>query len=164
MSIDGSETFPYEYLGPAGYGPFFDMEPLADGHHNITLSNVVETSIDFAVITVNMSTSLASQQPVIVDDSERDSSETITYTGAGWSISGTTSSFYQILDSLPSTSAIPYMESTHETNGVGDTLNFTFAGNRMCIKITFLVVLRFTSECVINRARCVRNNGPYSAF
>ena len=130
ISIDGSEPFPYEYFGPAGYGFFFDMIPLADGHHNITLSNVVGTSVDFAVITVNTSTSLSSQQPIIVDDSEPDASETITYTGPGWITLGTTSSFFQILDSAPSTNAIPYMESTHQTNSVGDTLKFTFTGNR----------------------------------
>lgn len=127
MIVDGANPTPFTYDGPQRYGSFFELPNLPEGSHNITLSNVSDLSIDFAVITTNTSASIASQLLVIVDDSDQ---ANIIYTGEGWaSMTDGAQSGFLILDSQPATDAIPYNESYHTTSEIGDGLNFTFIGN-----------------------------------
>ncbi len=57
MSIIVDEASPMQltYDGPQRYGLFFELPTLPAGPHNITLSEVSDVSIDFAVITTNTS-------------------------------------------------------------------------------------------------------------
>ena len=126
--VDGAEPLVYEVSTAAGYGAFFETLPLPDGAHNVTLANVVDTTVDFAVVSVNASTSLAAARPVIVDDSD----ESIAYTGDNWTSMQSmraSGSAYDILDAQASTNALPYMQTTHLTTSAGDFFNLTFVGS-----------------------------------
>lgn len=127
VHIDGAEPVVYEVSTAAGYGAFFEILPLADGPHNVTLANVIDTTVDFAIVSVNASTSLSAGRPVIVDDTDA----SVAYTGDNWtsmqSMRG--GNAYEILDAQASTSALPYQQTTHLTTSEGDFFNFSFIGS-----------------------------------
>ena len=128
MSIIVDEATPIQlpYDGPQCYGMFFELPNLPAGPHNITLSDVSDVSIDFAVITTNTSAGIGSQLPIIINDSDQTN---IIYTGGNWtSMTDGTQSNFLILDLQPGTDAVPYNTSIHTTCGVGDGFNFTFTG------------------------------------
>ncbi|KJA18127.1 hypothetical protein HYPSUDRAFT_218388 [Hypholoma sublateritium FD-334 SS-4] len=152
VHIDGAEPIVYEVSTAQGYGAFFETLPLADGAHNVTLANVIDTTVDFAVVSVNATTSLAAARPVIVDDADA----SVAYTGDNWtsmqSMRG--GNAYEILDAQASTSALPYQQTTHLTTSPGDFFNFTFAGSALAVygmkDFTILgsLELRFTLDGV----------------
>ncbi|KJA25163.1 hypothetical protein HYPSUDRAFT_200053 [Hypholoma sublateritium FD-334 SS-4] len=131
MIVDGANPIPFNYDGPRRYGLFFELPTLAAGPHNVTLSNVTDVSIDFAVISANLSAGIASQLPIIIDDSDQTD---IIYTGQGWtSLTEGEQSNFLVLNSQPGTDATPYNDSVHTTSGIGDGFNFTFIGNDLTI-------------------------------
>ncbi len=111
------------------YQQWYHSPILSDGPHNVTLANVVGASIDFAVITVNASTTLSVQQPVIVDDGDL---AAITYTGVGW-VEDVGDNNLHPLGDVPFNSAVaPYGNSAHLGTRVGDGFFFNFTGNGAC--------------------------------
>lgn len=98
---------------------WFSTPRLADGEHNITISNLYGTAIDYAVVTVGNDTSLIEQ--TIVTDGD---SPLVQYSGQ-WSRN--TSEF--IPGSLPP--GYPYGNATHLSSNPGDTFTFQFNGEQL---------------------------------
>ena len=116
------------------YQQWYNSPILSNGPHNITLANVFGASIDFAIITVNASSSPSVQQPVIVDDSNL---AAITYTGVGWVEDVGNNNFHPLGD-VPFNSAVaPYGNSAHLGTRVGDGFLFNFTGNGTWMESNF---------------------------
>ena len=113
----------YSDPAPPSYRQWYQSPVLEQGTHNVTLANVLGASIDFAVITADISldTIAESKQTVVVDDSD----PAIAYGGVGWAVTNAT--FPSNL--AAAVSITPYGNSTHVTSTVGDSFEFNFTGN-----------------------------------
>lgn len=118
VSIDGSEptNTSYNDPNPPSYRQWYQSPTLTEGSHNISLSHLAGTALDFAVVTAGNNTPL-SGQVVIVDNQD----PAITFKG-NWEQSGEFSQSSQFPDGLP------FHNSTHDSTTIGDDLTFKFTG------------------------------------
>lgn len=125
VSIDGGTPYnsTYDDSNPQSYRQWYQSPILQDGQHNISLTHVEGTELDFAVVTVPKGrvASLVDQQ-VIVDDTDG----AFTYKGA-WKVNTTQFAAGTIPGGLP------YGNSTHRTTTVGDTFTFQFSGTSVSV-------------------------------
>lgn len=108
---------------PPSYRQWYQSPQLEDGTHNITLSNVFGASIDYAVITADISTNVAAEadQIIIVDNND----PSINYAGRGWT--ETTDTFTSSYENA--VTVVPYGNSTHKTSSFGSSFSLDFTGN-----------------------------------
>ncbi|KIK04494.1 hypothetical protein K443DRAFT_417841 [Laccaria amethystina LaAM-08-1] len=123
VAIDGGKPYntTYDDPSPQSYRQWYRSPTLAEGKHNISLSHIAGTALDFAVVTVGRNTPLA-RTKVIVDNED----PSITYTGS-WTQN--TDKF--VPGSLPS--GLPYHNSTHQSVNAGDSFAFSFTGSSVSI-------------------------------
>lgn len=119
VSIDGGRPYKTTYMDPAppSSRQWYKSPTLSDATHNITITNIAGTSVDFIVTTAGQSTPLAGQK-LVVDDGD----SSITYNG-NWGKNGNT---YTSCDN-PVT-GLPYGNSTHQTTTSGASATFQFSG------------------------------------
>jgi hypothetical protein len=118
VSIDGSvpTNTSYNDPSPPSYRQWYQSPNLPEGSHNITLTNITTTSLDFAVVTVGNNTPLAGQVAIV--DNEDPS---ITFKG-NWKRSQDPSISRQFANGLP------FHNSTQDSSTIGDSLTFRFNG------------------------------------
>ena len=125
VSIDGGTPYnaTYNDPNPQSYRQWYQSPALPDGQHNISLTHLEGTELDFAVVTVPVGkvASLVDQQ-VIVDDTDG----AFTYKGA-WNKNTTQFAAGTVPGGLP------YGNSTHRTTTVGDTFTFQFSGGLLLV-------------------------------
>jgi len=101
---------------PGYYKPWFQSTKLSDGQHTITVRNLSNAEIDFAIVEVGNQTPLSGKTIVVDNDSP-----SIRYSGH-WSRN--TSQFRSGTDFM----GFPYGNSTHRSSTPGDTFTFRFTG------------------------------------
>ena len=118
VSIDGSEpsNTSYNDPNPPSYRQWYQSPTLAEGSHNISLSLLNGTALDFAVVTPGNDTPLE-EQMVIVDNEN----PAITFQG-NWSQNKALFNSSQIPDGLP------FQNTTQDSTTIGDNLTFLFTG------------------------------------
>ena len=118
ISIDGGNptNTTYNDPNPPSYRQWYQSPTLAEGSHNISISHLAGTSLDFAIVTVGQDTPLAKQVAIV--DNENPA---ITFQG-NWTQNN--ASFYssQILFGLP------FQNTTQDSTTIGDSLTFLFTG------------------------------------
>ena len=123
VQIDSGIAFGinFEDPNPPTYKQWFTTPTLSDGIHNVTISNLYGTAIDYAIVNVGNNTSLTDQTVIVDDDSPL-----IQYSGQ-WSRN--TNQF--IPGSLPV--GYPYCNVTHRSSNPGDFFTFQFSGTSVSI-------------------------------
>jgi hypothetical protein len=118
VSIDGSEptNTSYNDPNPPSYRQWYQSPTLKEGSHNISLSLLNGTALDFAVVTPGNDTPLEEQ--VLIVDNENPA---ITFKG-NWSLNKGSFKSSQILDILP------FQNTTQDSTTIGDNLTFLFTG------------------------------------
>lgn len=120
VSIDGGTPYKTLYMDPAPQSSrqWYQTRTLPDGSHNITITHIAGTSVDFIVVTAGISTPL-SDEKLIVDDND---ASMIEYNGV-WTQNANP---YTCNDG-PVT-GLPYGNSTHQTGTPGASATFQFSG------------------------------------
>jgi hypothetical protein len=118
VSIDGSEptNTSYNDPNPPSYRQWYQSPTLAEGSHNISLSLLNGTSLDFAIVTAGNDTPLAGQVAIV--DNENPA---IKFEG-DWTLSKASFNSSQIPDGLP------FQNTTQDSTTIGDNLTFLFTG------------------------------------
>ena len=118
VSIDEGQPINTSYNdpNPPSYRQWYQSPTLTEGLHQISLSHIAGTSLDFAVVTVGNDTPLAGQI-AIVDNEDPG----ITFNG-NWTRSEASFVSGQFSDGLP------FHNSTQDSTTIGDTLTFLFTG------------------------------------
>lgn len=118
VSIDGGypTNTSYNDPNPPSYRQWYQSPTLAEGLHNISLSHLAGTSLDFAVVTAGKDTPLAGQVAIVDNENPAITSQ------GNWTQNNT--SFYssQILFGLP------FQNTTQDSTTIGDSLTFNFNG------------------------------------
>ena len=116
ISIDGSQyTTSYNDPNPPSYRQWYQSPTLPEGSHNISLSNINGTSLDFAIVTAGNDTPLAGQV-AIVDNGN----PAITFQG-NWKQGKASFVSSQI-------GGLPFQNTTQDSTTVGDSFTFRFTG------------------------------------
>ena len=119
VSIDGGTPYNSSYMDPSppSCRQWYQSPTLHDGNHNIAITHIAATSVDFAVVTAGPSTNIVGTT-LIVDDGD----PAIAYQGP-WS---------QQSNSWTSADSpyvgLPYGNGTHRTTSAGASASFTFIG------------------------------------
>ena len=118
VSIDGSAPFKTSYNdpNPPSYRQWYQSPTLPEGSHNITLTQLAGTSVDFAIVTAGNDTPLSGQIAIV--DNENPA---ITFQG-NWRQN--TASF--VSSQIPV--GLPFQNSTQNSTTIGDSLTFLFTG------------------------------------
>jgi len=118
VSIDGYTPYNTSYSdpNPQSYRQWYQSPLLKDGTHNIELSHIAGTALDFAVVTVGKDTPL-SGQTVIVDNDD-----------PGLTFNGTWRRSQDLFNSGPQPDGFPYRNTTHQTTDVGSSFTYRFNG------------------------------------
>ncbi|KIM41816.1 hypothetical protein M413DRAFT_445030 [Hebeloma cylindrosporum] len=142
VSIDGGTPYNTSYAdpNPQSYRQWYQSPLLSDGDHNIELSHIAGTSLDFAVITVGQDTPLAGQKAIVDNDDSA-----ITFNG-NWRRS------QDMFNSGPQPDGFPYHNTTHQTTEAGSSFTYHFTGSSAAIYGIFtwsnlgLISLTFTLD------------------
>ncbi|EDR05984.1 uncharacterized protein LACBIDRAFT_294728 [Laccaria bicolor S238N-H82] len=123
VSIDGASSYNTSYNDPTpqSYVQWYQSPILPEGTHNITLTHMAGTALDYAVITAGQNTPLAGKT-VIVDNED----PSIKFTGS-WTRN--TDRFHS--GSPPD--GYPFHNSTHQSTTPGDSFIFRFSGTSLNI-------------------------------
>ena len=118
VSIDGNTPYNTSYgdPNPQSYRQWYQSPLLSDGSHNIELSHIAGTSLDFAVVTVGQDTPLSGQK-VIVDNDD-----------PGLTFNGSWRRSQDPFNSGPQPDGFPYHNTTHHTTDVGSSFTYHFTG------------------------------------
>jgi hypothetical protein len=124
VSIDGGTAYKTSYMdpNPPSYRQWYQSPTLSDGTHNIAITHIAATAVDYAVITAGPQTNLAGLT-LIVDDGN----PVMRYTGS-WSQSNSLT-----FSGGPYT-GLPYGNTTHRTTSAGASVTVPFSGmfNLIC--------------------------------
>jgi hypothetical protein len=126
-SIDGGPAHNSSFMdpSPSSSRQWYQSPVLPDGQHNITITHIASTSVDYAVITAGENTPLL-RQVLIVDDAD----PSVSYGGSWTQNTGMFTTSYDPFIGLP------YGNSTHQTTSVGASATFSFTG--MFLTLMFL--------------------------
>ena len=118
VSIDGSAPTNTSYNDPypPSYRQWYQSPTLPEGSHNISLTHLAGTSLDFAIVTAGNDTPLAGQVAIV--DNENPA---ITFQG-NWTQNKASFNSSQIPDGLP------FQNTTRDSTTIGDNLTFLFTG------------------------------------
>ena len=118
FSIDGGVPYNASYMDPSPQSTrqWYQSPTLPDEKHNITITHMARTSLDFVVITAGQNTPL-SGETLIVDDTD----PSITYTGS-WTPNNSP------FEAIGPPVGIPFGNSTHRTTSIGASAIFRFSG------------------------------------
>lgn len=124
VSIDGNSSYSTSYAdpNPQTYRQWYQTPQLAEGTHDIKMSNIAGTAFDFAVVTVGKNTPLAGQT-VIVDNDDPG----IVFSDAKWRRS------QEQFNSGPNPDGFAFANTTHETSYVGSSFAFRFTGKAVAV-------------------------------
>lgn len=119
VSIDGAPSYNTSYNDPTpqSYVQWYQSPILPEGTHNITLTHLAGTALDYAVITAGQNTNLTGKT-VIVDNED----PSIRFTGS-WTRN--TDRFHS---GYPP-DGYPFHNSTHQSTKPGDNFIFRFSGD-----------------------------------
>ena len=120
FSIDGGVPYNSSYMDPSPQSSrqWYQSPTLPDAKHNITITHMARTSVDFVVITADQNTPL-SGETLIVDDTD----PSMTYEG-DWTQNKS------LFNSVGPPIGVPFQNSTHQTASVNASAIFQFSG--MC--------------------------------
>lgn len=123
VSIDGAPSYNTSYNDPTpqSYVQWYQSPILPEGTHNITLTHLAGTALDYAVITAGQNTNLTGKT-VIVDNED----PSIRFTGS-WTRN--TDRFHS---GYPP-DGYPFHNSTHQSTKPGDNFIFRFSGTSLNI-------------------------------
>jgi hypothetical protein len=118
-SIDGGSAYNSSFMDPSAPSSrqWYQSETLPDAQHNITITHIPSTSIDFVVVTAGQNTPLLGQT-LIVDDTD----SAIAYAGSWTQNNGMFTTNYDPFIGLP------FGNSTHQTSSIGASAVFSFSG------------------------------------
>ncbi|THU98137.1 hypothetical protein K435DRAFT_856961 [Dendrothele bispora CBS 962.96] len=151
LSIDGSEDVTMTYPEPELSFQWYMSPILEDSLHQIEISELIHTNVDFAVITVGDNTSLTGQT-IILDDS----SPEITWNGK-WQEE--TNQTFDPSGSGEYHPIRPLKNGTHTSTSVGDSMTFQFAGTAIDVygifnwNLSGSVVVDFTIDGTSNTSK-----------
>jgi len=136
VSIDGGPAYNTSYMDPSppSTRQWYQSPTLPDAVHNITVTHIAGTLVDYAVVTAGPSTNLSTAS-LMVDDGD----SSITYTG-NWTQDT------NMFTSTNSVATFPFGNGTHQTSSTGDSATFHFTG--MFMFVGKLVNSRLTTEQV----------------
>jgi hypothetical protein len=119
FSIDGSPPYNSSFMDPAppSSRQWYQSPTLPEGQHNITITHIASTSVDYAVVNAGQTTPLLGQV-LIIDDND----PSITY-GGSWTRN--TSMFSTSYDPFI---GLPFGNATHQTTSTGASATFSFIG------------------------------------
>ncbi|KAJ7165474.1 hypothetical protein C8R43DRAFT_878501 [Mycena crocata] len=117
IRIDDDTALQSTYPIPQEYRQWYTSPTLSDATHTVVLDDLVWIDLDYAIITAGTSTSL-SGTTLIVDDNDPD----LVY-GGRWT---NNRDLFTIGHGQPS--GLPFQNATHESNTIGDSMTFQFAG------------------------------------
>jgi hypothetical protein len=118
-SIDGGAAYNSSFMDPSppSFRQWYQSPTLSDAQHDITITQIPSTSVDYVVVTAGENTPLL-DQTLIVDDSD----PSITYQGS-W-----TQNTSPLTTSYSPPVGLPFGNATHQTNSAGDSAAFGFTG------------------------------------
>ena len=118
VSIDGSAPFKTSYKdpNPPSYRQWYQSPTLPEGSHNITLTQLAGTSVDFGIVTAGNDTPLSGQMAIV--DNENPA---ITFKG-NWKQNNASFVSSQIPIGLP------FQNTTQDSTTIGDSFTFLFTG------------------------------------
>jgi len=121
VSIDGQTPYTTSYSdpNPSSYRQWYQTPQLSEGSHNISLSNIAGTSLDFAVVKVGKNTPLAGQT-VIVDNDD-----------PGFRYDNKWQRNQAQFNSGPYPDGLPFGNTTHQTTYVGSSFTYRFSGKSL---------------------------------
>ena len=102
---------------PPSFRQWYQSPLLFDGQHNITITQIPSTSVDYVVVTAGEDTPLLAQ-PLTVDDTD----PSITYQGS-WTLNTS-----PLTTSFSPPTGLAFGNTTHKTNSAGDSAGFSFTG------------------------------------
>ncbi|EDR05985.1 uncharacterized protein LACBIDRAFT_294729 [Laccaria bicolor S238N-H82] len=126
VSMDGAPSYNTSYNDPTprSYTQWYQSPILTEGTHNITLTHMAGTALDYAVITAGQNTPLTGKT-VIIDNED----PSITFTGSWTRNTDRFSTGYP-------PNGYPFHNSTHQSTTPGDNFVFRFSGKpRHCLCI-----------------------------
>ncbi|KAJ7471069.1 hypothetical protein FB451DRAFT_326599 [Mycena latifolia] len=126
VQIDSDSAYQSTYPAPQEYRQWYASPTLSDATHTIVVDNLVFIDLDYATVTAGPSTSL-NGTTLIVDDDDPE----ITYAG-DWTIN---TDFFTTGHGQPS--GLPFQNATHQSNTIGDSLTFQFAGTSVAVRGVF---------------------------
>ena len=118
VSIDGDTPYNTSYgdPNPQSYRQWYQSPLLSDGAHNIELSHIAGTSLDFAVVTVGQDTPLSGQTAIVDNDD------------SGLTFNGNWRRSQDAFNSGPLPDGFPYHNTTHQTTDIGSSFTYHFSG------------------------------------
>ncbi|KAJ6543580.1 hypothetical protein DFH09DRAFT_1390784 [Mycena vulgaris] len=117
VRIDGDSEYQSTQPAPQEYRQWYVSPTLSDAAHTIVMNDLVSIDLDYATVTAGSSTPLKGTT-LIVDDADPE----LVYAGK-WA---TNTNFFTTGHGFPS--GLPFQNSTHQSNTVGDSVTFQFAG------------------------------------
>jgi hypothetical protein len=120
VSIDNRTSINTSFSdpNPSSYRQWYQSPTLSDGLHTITLSNLTNSSIDFALVTVGTQTPIKEER-IVVDDN----ASGLNFS-AGWRKDRDK---FNLGGSVP-ISGFTLSNSTHDTETVGNSFSYKFSG------------------------------------
>ena len=120
VSIDNQTSVNTSFSdpNPSSYRQWYQTPNLSDGVHTITFSNLSNSSVDFAVVTVGMQTPIGGER-IVVDNND---------SGLNYS-SGWRKDFDEFnMEGSAPVSGFPLGNSTYDTNTIGSSFSYQFSG------------------------------------
>ncbi|PBK67108.1 hypothetical protein ARMSODRAFT_1021068 [Armillaria solidipes] len=123
VSVDGAEAYVASYPSPAEYLQWYMSPTLEEGNHTITLSELDNIDVDYAIVAVGNQTTVQGKD-ILVDDT----SNAIVWTG-GWQTN--TSTLAHITRVFVDNH--PLGNSTKDSSTAGDSFSFQFTGTNVSV-------------------------------
>jgi len=129
LSIDGGKAYNASFMDPSppSSRQWYQSPTLPDAQHNVTITHIAGTSVDYAVVTSGRNTPLLGKV-LIVDDAD----PCITYRG-NWTQNS--NMFHSSDDPFI---GLPFENTTHQATSAGASATFRFSG----MSHIFWVILR----------------------
>ncbi|KAK0491578.1 hypothetical protein IW261DRAFT_96926 [Armillaria novae-zelandiae] len=123
VSIDGADAYVASYPSPAEYLQWYTSPTLEEGNHTITLSEMDNIDVDYAIIAVGNQTAVQGRD-ILVDDT----SSAIVWTGNWQTNTSTLAHVTRVfLDNHP------LGNSTKDSSTSGDSYSFQFTGTNVSV-------------------------------
>ncbi|KAJ7471071.1 hypothetical protein FB451DRAFT_1559547 [Mycena latifolia] len=142
VQINSDSAYQSTYPAPQEYRQWYASPTLSDAAHTIVVDNLVLVDLDYATVTAGPNTPL-NGTTLIVDDDDPE----IIYAG-NWM---TNKNFFTTGHGQPS--GLPFQNATRQSNTIGDSLTFQFAGTSVAVRGVFqwnITGLRSTTSQILS--------------
>ncbi|KAK0243379.1 hypothetical protein EDD85DRAFT_786286 [Armillaria nabsnona] len=123
VSIDGAEAYVASYPSPAEYLQWYMSPTLEEGNHTVTLSEMDNIDVDYAIVAVGNQTTVQGKD-ILVDDT----SNAIAWTGDWQTNTSTLAHVTRVF-----VDNHPLGNSTKDSSTAGDSFSFQFTGTNVSV-------------------------------